>query len=55
MNKKQTPTTKQEEVERSPFMKDLVEKIDSGVEFDYRILRGHVVECAKDQHGSRYI
>lgn len=37
------------EIARSPFLTDLIQKINSKEEFDYRIIRTHVVECAVDQ------
>lgn len=40
---------------RSPFLVELIRKIQLKEEFDSHILRGHVVECSVDQQGSRYI
>ena len=43
------------EIARSPFLTDLIQKINSKEQFDCRIIRTHVVECAVDQQGSRFI
>ena len=45
----------QPQIERSSFLLSLIEKIQAKEEFDYRIIRSHVYECAIDQQGSRFI
>ena len=42
-------------IDRSEFLKDLIEKINNNDKIDYRCLRKHVHESAIDQYGSRYI
>jgi hypothetical protein len=42
-------------IERSPFLEDWISKVNSGEELDYQLIQDHVLECAIDQHGSRYI
>ena len=42
-------------IERSPFLEDWISMVNSGDELDYQLIQEHVVECAVDQHGSRYI
>ena len=47
--------TEAPQIERSPFLQDLIERMNDKELIDYRILRGHVYECSIDQYGSRFI
>jgi hypothetical protein len=42
-------------ISRSPFLNDLIEKINNKIEIDIFSMKNHIYELSIDQFGSRFI